>query len=101
MFRLVEESTGSAELSRDGALLHRVTYRINRFQGMLGEGGLPVPGLYRIEGQLAFENAGTPADLAGSPVTLRLDDGRSMEVTIAADGRFLSEGRHPRGCSCC
>jgi len=100
MFKLIEESTGSGELSRHGALLHRVDYRISRFQGTLGEGGLPVPGLYRVEGELTFD-AGTPADVAGAPLTLRLQDGRSMDVTLMPDGRFLTEGRHPRGCSCC
>ena len=101
MYKLVEESNGSGELSRSGVLLHRVAYRISRFQGLLGEGGLPVPGLYRVEGELTFDNAGAPGDIVGTPLTLRLEDGRSMDVTVTPDGRFLTEGRHPRGCSCC
>jgi hypothetical protein len=101
MFRVTEETSGTGEISRHGEVLHRVRYRISRFQGHLGEGGLPVPGLYRIEGELRFDNAGTPPDVACAPVNLRLEDGRSMEVTVAPDGRFVTEGRHPRGCSCC
>jgi hypothetical protein len=101
MFKLVEESAGAGELSRHGAVPHPVVYRIRRFQGTMGEGGLPVPGLYRVEGELSFENAGTPPEVSGTLLTLRLEDGRSMDVTVMADGRFLAEGRHPRGCSCC
>jgi hypothetical protein len=101
MFKLVEESSGEGELSRAGMPAGHVSYRISRFQGQLGDGGLPVPGLYKIEGELTFANHGIPGDLAGQAVTLRLEDGRSMDITIAPDGRFLTEGRHPRGCSCC
>ncbi len=101
IFGLTEDASGTGELSRHGELLHRVAYRIRRFQGTLGEGGLPVPGLYRVEGELTFDNAGTPPEVTGTPLTLRLEDGRSMEITITPDGRFLTEGRHPRGCSCC
>jgi hypothetical protein len=102
MFKLVEEATGRGELSRNGAPLHRVRYRISRFQAQLGESGLPVPGAYRIEGTLEFDDAGTPPELIGAAVTLTLDDGRAIEVTVtSADGRILTEGRHPRGCSCC
>jgi hypothetical protein len=100
MFKLIEESAGTGELSRYGAPQQRVSYRIKRFQGHLGEGGLPVPGLYRIEGRIAFEDACT-GNVAGDCVTLKLDDGRSMDVTLAADGSFQTEGRHSRGCSCC
>lgn len=100
MFKLVEESAGAGELSRQG-VPHRVTYRIKRFQGHLGEGGLPVPGLYRIEGRVAFEDNGAPGVVAGDCATLRLQDGRSMDVTLEPDGSFQTEGRHSRGCSCC
>lgn len=103
MFRLLEESTGTGELSRHGAPQQRVAYRIKRFQGFLGEGGLPVPGLYRIEGHIEFgeESHEERHSVAGDCVTLRLEDGRLMEVTLGTDGSFESEGRHPRGCSCC
>jgi hypothetical protein len=103
MFKLVEDTSGQGELSRNGAVLHRVTYRLCRFQRQLGEGGLPVPGAYRLEGSLGFrDGVGAPPELIGEPLTLRLDDGRVVSVTlVAADGRILTEGHHPRGCSCC
>jgi len=100
VFKLIEESAGAGELSRFGASQQRVSYYLKRFQGFLGEGGMPVPGLYRIEGRIEFpDNAGMA--VAGECATLRLEDGRSLEVTLGADGRFESEGRHPRGCACC
>jgi hypothetical protein len=101
MFRLVEETSGHGQLSRAGVPAGHVDYRITRFQGQLGEGGLPVPGLYRMEGELKFPNVGTPGDLVGQRVTLTLEDGRAVDVTLDPDGRFLTEGHHPRGCSCC
>lgn len=100
MFKLVEDADGAGEISRPGAPQQRVTYRIRRFQGFTGEGGLPVPGQYRVEGRIeAPEEAG--ALIAGECVTLRLADGRSLAITLEADGRFHGEGRHPRGCACC
>ena len=100
MFRLIEEAAGAGELSRFGSSHQRVTYRLKRFQGFLGDGGMPVPGLYRVEGRIDFpDNADTT--IAGECATLRLEDGRSLEVTFGPDGSFESEGRHPRGCACC
>lgn len=99
MFKLIEHSAGVGELSRAGGPQQRVGYQIKRFQGFLGEGGLPVPGLYRIEGRLDFGEG--DRGIAGECVTLRLEDGRSMDVTLGPDGSFASEGRHPRGCACC
>jgi hypothetical protein len=102
MYKLVEEVAGRGELSRNGKAVHEVGYRISRFQAQLGESGLPVPGAYRIEGMLAFEPAGAAAGLIGVALTLRLEDGRAMDVIVTGpDGRILTEGRHPRGCSCC
>ena len=100
MFKLIEDSNGTGELSRQG-VPQRVSYRIKRFQGHLGEGGLPVPGLYRIEGRVEFDEHGSSGAIAGDCVTLRLQDGRSMDITLEADGSFQAEGRHPRGCACC
>jgi hypothetical protein len=102
MYKLVEEVAGRGELSRNGTQVQEVGYRISRFQAQLGESGLPVPGVYRLEGTLEFEPAGAAAELIGVPLTLRLEDGRAMDVTVTdPDGQILTEGRHPRGCSCC
>ncbi len=100
--KLVEQYTGVGSLRwRDGSL-GSIPYRINRFQGM-ATSGLPVPGLHRIEGAVTFA---TPADakaLVGASVTLELEDGRSLALTVADEaGRVLAEGHGPRhGCGCC
>jgi hypothetical protein len=100
-FKLVEESSGTGELVHDGMVLGRVRYSIARYQGMLVGSGMPVPGLHRLEGSTDYEVA--DVSLIGRPLTLRLEDGRALGVTLAArDGRLLSEGHGPAGgCSCC
>ena len=100
-FRLTEELTGVGELFQDGTVLRRVRYSIARYQGFLVGSGMPIPGLHRIEGSTDYEV--TDASLVGRPLTLRLEDGRTIGVTLAArDGRILSEGHGPGGgCRCC
>jgi hypothetical protein len=100
-FRLTEELTGVGELFQDGTVLRRVRYAIARYQGFLVGSGMPIPGLHRIEGATDYEV--TDASLVGRPLTLRLEDGRTIGVTLAArDGRILSEGHGPGGgCRCC
>ncbi len=65
--------------------------------------GLPIPGLHRIEGSLALASRPEVTDLVGADVTLELEDGRSLALTVADDtGRVLAEGHGPRhGCGCC
>ena len=89
------------ELFQDGTVLRRVRYSIARYQGFLVGSGMPIPGLHRIEGSTDYEV--TDASLVGRPLTLRLEDGRTIGVTLAArDGRILSEGHGPGGgCQCC
>ena len=100
-FRLTEELSGVGELFQDGTVLRRVRYSIARYQGFLVGSGMPIPGLHRIEGSTDYEVA--DASLVGRPLTLRLEDGRTIGVTLAArDGRILSEGHGPGGgCQCC
>jgi hypothetical protein len=100
-FKIVEELAGVGELFHDGTVLRRVRYSITRYQGMLVGSGMPVPGLHRIEGATDYEV--TDVSLIGRPLTLRLEDGRTIGVTLAArDGRILSEGHGPGGgCRCC
>jgi hypothetical protein len=102
-FKLVETCTGTGELISGGTVLGQVSYNLNRFQGMLEGSGMPVPGLHRIEGAIDFAIDDEQAHLVGAPLTLRLEDGRALPVTLATrDGRILSEGHGPRGgCSCC
>ncbi len=101
MLKLVEECCGIGELISKGKRLRHVRYAITRYQGMLPS-GLPMPGLHRIEGSLDLDAATTPADLIGAPLTLKLDDGRAIGITLAgADGRILTEGHGPSRCLCC
>jgi hypothetical protein len=52
---------------------------------------------------LTLENVPAGADLVGADVTLELEDGRSLALTVADDsGRVLAEGHGPKhGCGCC
>ena len=101
--KLVEECAGVGELLRNGEPLQRVRYRISRYQGMLEGSGMPVPGLHRLEGAVDLESGRDVSDLVGRSLTLKLEDGRSVGVTLAdAAGRVVDEGHGPgRGCSCC
>ena len=70
---------------------------------MLEGSGMPIPGLHRVEGSVDLDGAEVAPDLVGACLTLKLEDGRSVPITLAdADGRVLDEGHGPgRGCSCC
>jgi hypothetical protein len=99
--KLVEEMSGVGEVTWQGASFQPVPYRISRFQAMT-RAGLPVPGLHRIEGQLTLDGITDAARLEGGSVTLRLEDGRTMSLTVAdEDGRVLAEGHGPSRCTCC
>ena len=83
-----------------GEVIRQVRYRIARYQGHAEGSGLPIPGLHRIEGSV--ETSADLGPLVGAPLTLRLEDGRALAVTIAgSDGRVLAEGHGPSRCSCC
>jgi hypothetical protein len=100
---LVEECAGVGELVSKDTPTQRVPYRISRYQGMLEGSGMPIPGLSKVEGQIDLSGVASANDLVGMPLTLRLEDGRSLPVMLAdADGRVLTEGHGPgRGCACC
>ena len=103
ILKLVETCAGTGELISQGVVLRQVRYHVHRFQGMLEGSGMPVPGLHRIEGDVDFALGDEQLHLIGAPLTLRLEDGRALPVTLAdRDGRIRSEGHGPaRGCSCC
>ena len=97
----IEELTGQGELLWPGIAPRSVGYRLTRHQG-LAANGMPVPGLFRVEGRLDFGGGDVPDDAFGRTLTLRLADGRSIGVTLASrDGRVLSEGHGPSRCLCC
>lgn len=100
--KLVEEYSGVGALRWQNQRFGRVPYRISRFQGLSGS-GMPIPGLHRIEGIIELREIAEPARLVGASVTLELEDGRSLALTLADDaGRVLAEGHGPKhGCSCC
>ena len=102
MMKLVEESSGTGELTLNGVLLREVQYRVSRFQGMTEGSGLPIPGLHRIEGSIDFDAKSDAPEWIGTPLTLKLQDGRALGITIVnTEGRILSEGHGPSKCLCC
>jgi hypothetical protein len=99
--KLVEECAGTGDLERRGAVVQRARYRISRYQ-QFAANGLPVPGLHRVEGAIETDNGNVAADLVGQPLTLRLEDGRAIAITVTStDGRVLAEGHGPSRCLCC
>jgi hypothetical protein len=100
MMKLVEEYDGVGDLEARGESVPRVHYRIARYQGFIAHSGLPVPGVHRIEGSV--NTTANLEPLIGQPLTLRLEDGRAIAITIAdTSGRVLAEGHGPSRCQCC
>jgi hypothetical protein len=100
MMRLVEEYAGVGDLSAKGELIRQVRYRIARFQGFVEHSGLPIPGVHRIEGSV--DTTADLGPLVGESLTLRLEDGGAIAITIAdTTGRVLAEGHGPSRCLCC
>ena len=100
--KLVEQYAGVGTLLWRDRRFSRVPYKISRFQGLTSS-GLPVPGLHRIEGSIEMREIADATGLVGAAFTLELEDGRSLNLTLADSvGRVLAEGHGPKhGCSCC
>lgn len=99
--KLVEECNGVGALTWRDRKLESVPYSISRYQAMTA-GGLPVPGLHRIEGRLELDGVETPAALAGGSVALKLEDGRTLNLIVTDEqGSVLAEGHGPTKCTCC
>lgn len=100
--KLVEECAGEGRLTVRGEAVGPVAYALSRYQAMT-RGGLPVPGLHRIEGRLAL--AGLPESLRLAEdmhLALELEDGRRLDLTLVdLAGRVLGEGHGPGKCGCC
>lgn len=98
--KLVEACEGEGRLTVRGEAVGSVAYAIHRFQAMT-PGGLPVPGLHRIEGRLAIEMLEMPIEL-DTQLSLELEDGRSVVLKLVDEsGRVLAEGHGPGQCGCC
>ena len=101
MVKLVEETSGTGELLLKTLLLRQVRYRIKVFQGMFGN-GMPNPTQRTVEGSIDFNGEGGAGDLIGTNLTLKLEDGRRIGVTIADDsGTIQQRPACTTGCSCC
>ena len=99
--KLVEECVGVGDLSGRGEGLRQVRYKIARYQAFSGN-GMPIPGRHRIEGAIDVPPSEDVSDLVGTPLVLKLEDGRAIAVTLAdAVGRVLLEGHGPSRCQCC
>ena len=98
----MEECAGDGELIEDGGPARQVTYRVRRFQGMTEGSGMPIPGLFRIEGCIALKSEESLETAIGASLRLRLDNGRVLAITVIdRDGNVLSEGHGPSKCMCC
>jgi hypothetical protein len=100
--KLVEESEGEGNLTIRGTPVGTVPYALARYQAMTA-GGLPVPGLHRIEGRLQLDRLGSELALERDMhLSLDLEDGRRLDLTLLdTDGRVLAEGHGPGKCGCC
>jgi hypothetical protein len=100
--KLVEDRRGEGRLTVRGECVGAVSYDLKRYQAMTA-GGMPVPGLHRIEGRLAVETLPDTVSLEQDmSLALDLEDGRRLALTlIDEDGRVLAEGHGPGQCGCC
>ena len=97
----IEDLKGIGELRNGGRAVAQVRYALTTYQGTAAS-GLPVPGIFRIEGVVDGGMTASFADVVGLPLQLALADGRVLGITLAdATGRVFSEGHGPSRCSCC
>ena len=101
MVRLVEESSGDGELLLKSLVLRQVRYQIKVFQGVFGN-GMPNPAQRTVEGSLDFGEDSAAGDLIGASLTLQLQDGRRIGITISDEaGTIHTRPACTVGCSCC
>ena len=102
MMKLVETGSGLGALMRNDIFLRQVRYEVQRYQGVMEGSGMPIPGLFRIEGSIDFDSTRDSSDWINVPLTLKLEDGRALGIVLAdSAGRVLSEGHGPLKCMCC
>ena len=102
MVKLVERCAGTGHLMHRDQVVRQVRYDFSVFQGLMGESGLPIPGHRTLTGSIDFDPAQDSRDLVGPVLTLRLEDGRHVGITLTGDSGTIAEGRHGHGaCLCC
>jgi len=100
-FRKVEQRAGVGTVFCAGVTYENVRYRITRFQGMT-RAGLPVPGVHRLDGRLAFAGQVSLEALVGVDLSLHLDDGSIMKLELLDnEGLVVAYGHGPGKCMCC
>jgi hypothetical protein len=102
MVKLVEHCAGTGDLLHRDQVVRQVRYNFSVFQGMVGESGLPIPGRRTLTGSIDFDPARDSNELIGPVLTLKLEDGRHLGITLVGDDGAIAEGRHGHGaCMCC
>jgi len=102
MVKLLERCAGTGHLMHRDQVVRQVRYDFSVFQGVMGESGLPIPGHRTLTGSIDFDPARDSGDLIGPVLTLRLEDGRHVGITLTGDGGAIADGRHGHGaCLCC
>lgn len=102
MVKLVEQCAGVGDLMQHDQVIRRVRYEFSVFQGMVPHSGMPIPGQRTLTGSIDFDPVREPGDLIGHVLTLRLEDGRHLGITLTGEGGTIAEGRHGTGaCLCC
>ncbi len=100
--KLVEEYAGVGDLSGRGEVLRQVRYRIARYQAFSRGTAYRSRDCIGSKARSIFRQNEDVTDLVGAPLVLRLEDGRTLAVTLAdTTGRVLSEGHGPSRCLCC
>lgn len=87
----VEELTGLGTLMRGDTVLHEVTYNIRVYQRFHQESrdAQPTPGIRNVLGSIFFSD---DARYVGQDLTLRLDDGRRLNLQLGPGGRIYTRG---------
>lgn len=100
--KLVEECSGFGDLMWGGRAVKKIGYKVRRYQGISEGSGLPIPGLFRIEGTIDFDAAKDTLQWIDKDLGLKLEDGRVFGISIVdTEGKVLSEGHGPSKCLCC
>jgi len=98
---IVKQASGVGDLFDHDSRIGTVRYTLSIYQHTLGPGGLPVPGLERLEGSIDVGGAISAEPLVGRTLALKLADGRVLAIVLAdAEGRVTSCAPTAYGCGC-